>query len=107
MSKLEKVEVSDYHTSDFLTNNKLIVYYLTDVLKDGDMDEILKAIQDVIKAKGISNIARQTGLSRESLYKSFRSGAKPRFETILKISLPFSTFCNNILLSCTPYSLLI
>lgn len=86
---MSKVEISDYHTSDFLTNNKIIVQYLTDIFKDGDMDEILHAMKEVIKAKGVTNVARQTGLSRESLYKSFNAGTKPRFETILKILKAF------------------
>ncbi len=85
MNKIGNVEVREYHTYNYLTDDKLIIYYLTDVLKDGDMDEILHAIKSVIKAKGISNISRLSGISRESLYKSFRDGAKPRFETILKV----------------------
>ncbi len=87
---MSKVAVSDYHTSDFLTNNEIIVQYLTDTLKDGDVDEILHAIKEVVRAKGVTNIAKQTGLSRESLYKSFKKGAKPRFETILKILKAFN-----------------
>lgn len=81
---MAKTSLSNYETSEFLTNNKIIVSYLADTLKDGNVDEILFAIQEVIKAKGVTNIAKQAGLSRESLYKSFKTGAKPRFETILK-----------------------
>ncbi len=43
------------------------------------------AVADVAKAKGMSNVASQTGLGRESLYKAFAPGAKPRYETVLKV----------------------
>lgn len=86
---MSKTHISDYHTSEFLSNNKIIVHYLADVLNGGDVDEILLAIKEVIKAKGVTNIAKQTGLSRESLYKSFKAGAKPRSETILKVLKAF------------------
>jgi len=49
------------------------------------MDELLEAIGNIAKAKGISQIASDTGLGRESLYKTFQAGSKPRFETIIKV----------------------
>ena len=49
-------------------------------------DVFLAALGNVAKARGIAQLAKDTGLSRESLYKTFASGTKPRFETILKIS---------------------
>jgi len=51
-------------------------------LEDGDLDELLSAIGDIAKAKGMTQIAKDTGLGRESLYKSLTVGAKPRFDTI-------------------------
>ncbi|NOR56377.1 MAG: putative addiction module antidote protein [Sulfurovum sp.] len=55
------------------------------MLKDGDTDELLSAIGDIAKAKGMSPIAQDTRLGRESLYKTFNSGVKPRFDTIVKV----------------------
>ena len=46
---------------------------------------LLSAIGDVAKARGMAQIARDTGLGRESLYKAFAAGAKPRFDTVLKV----------------------
>jgi probable addiction module antidote protein len=54
-------------------------------LANGDTDELLGAIGNIAKAKGMSQIAKDTGLGRESLYKTFGDGAKPRFETVIKV----------------------
>jgi probable addiction module antidote protein len=80
MSKLTTFDISQY-----LDNKEVISEYLTQVLEDGDMDELLEAIGHIAKAKGMSEIASETGLGRESLYKTFQAGSKPRFETIMKV----------------------
>jgi len=80
MSKTTAFDMSQY-----LDNEEMIAEYLSQVLDDGDMDELLEAVGNIAKAKGMSQIAKDTGLGRESLYKTFQQGAKPRFETIMKI----------------------
>ena len=80
MNKLSTFDISQY-----LDNNELIAEYLTQVLNDGDSNELLEAIGNIAKAKGMSQIAKDTGLGRESLYKTFAPGSKPRFETVLKV----------------------
>ena len=80
MSKLATFDISQY-----LDNKEMIAEYLSQVIEDGDMDELLEAIGNIAKAKGISQIAADTGLGRESLYKTFQSGSKPRFETVMKV----------------------
>ena len=80
MSKLATFDISQY-----LDNKEMIAEYLSQVIGDGDMDELLEAIGNIAKAKGISQIAADTGLGRESLYKTFQSGSKPRFETVMKV----------------------
>ena len=68
-----------------LKSDRDISDYLSLVLEDGDSDELIRAIGYVTKARGMSQIAKDTGLGRESLYKSFREGAKPQFDTVLKV----------------------
>jgi probable addiction module antidote protein len=80
MNKLTKFDVSEY-----LDSKEMIAEYLSQVLEDGDTDEFLEAIGYIAKAKGMSQIAKDTGLGRESLYKTFQVGAKPRFETVMKV----------------------
>ena len=80
MTKLTKFDVSQY-----LDSKEMIAEYLSQVLQDGDMNELLEAIGNIAKAKGMSQIAKDTGLGRESLYKTFSADSKPRFETIMKV----------------------
>lgn len=78
-------KVTTFDIAQYLDNKEMIAEYLSQVLEDGDMDELLEAIGNIAKAKGISQIAADTGLGRESLYKTFQAGSKPRFETVMKV----------------------
>jgi len=79
-NKLETFDVAKY-----LDSNEVIAEYLSQILEDGDLDELLSAIGDIAKAKGMTQIAKETGLGRESLYKSFSAGSKPRFDTVMRV----------------------
>lgn len=70
---------------DYLDSEELIAEYLAAALEDENPDVFLAALADVAKARGISAIAQSTGLGRESLYKALAPGAKPRYETIMKV----------------------
>jgi probable addiction module antidote protein len=80
MPKLQAFDVVDY-----LDNDEVIAEYLTAALEDANPDVFLMAVADVAKARGMSHIASETGLGRESLYKAFAPGAKPRYDTVLKV----------------------
>ncbi|WP_310441148.1 addiction module antidote protein [Sulfurimonas sp.] len=82
---MSKAEVTNFDITQYLDNNEVIAEYLSQILADGDMDELLEAIGNIAKAKGMSQIAKETGLGRESLYKTFHKGTKPKFDTIMKI----------------------
>lgn len=79
------IELTDFDTSQHLDNEEMIAEYLSQVLADGDSDELLLAIGNIAKARGMTRIANDSGLGRESLYKVFAPGAKPRFETVMKV----------------------
>ena len=74
-----------WNVSEHLTNPEAIAEYMTAVLEDGDPDLLLAALGDIAKAKGMSKLSNETGLGRESLYKALSPGAKPRYDTILKV----------------------
>lgn len=80
MSKPTKFVAAHY-----LDNAEVITQYLNLALASGDTDLLLSAIADVAKAKGMAQIAQDTGQGRESLYKALSAGAKPRFDTVLKV----------------------
>lgn len=81
----EKHGLRPFDVAEFLDSEESIQAYLAEVLREGDQDEFLEALNDVARARGIAELARQTGLGRESLYKTLAKGSKPRFETIQKI----------------------
>ncbi len=68
--------------SDYLDNDEVIAEYLSAAAEDENPDVLLRAIADVAKARGMSQVAAAAGLGRESLYKALAPGAHPRFETI-------------------------
>jgi probable addiction module antidote protein len=74
-----------FDTSEFLDNEEVIAEYLTAALEDPNPDVFLAAVSQVAKARGMSSIAASTGLGRESLYKALTPGAKPRYDTVMKV----------------------
>lgn len=77
--------LAKFDAVDYLDSEELIAEYLAAALEDENPDVFLAALADVAKARGISAIAQSSGLGRESLYKALAPGAKPRYETIMKV----------------------
>ncbi|TAJ93214.1 MAG: putative addiction module antidote protein [Gammaproteobacteria bacterium] len=80
MAKFAKFDAADY-----LDNEETIAEFLTAALEDENPEVFLAAIAAAAKARGMTAIANSTGLGRESLYKALAPGAKPRYDTILKV----------------------
>ncbi|MCL4485944.1 MAG: putative addiction module antidote protein [Nitrospirae bacterium] len=80
-----KEKITDFDVSAYLDSEETIAEYLTATLEENDPDLLLVALSNVAKARGMATIARESGLGRESLYKALAPGAKPRFETIMKV----------------------
>ena len=80
MKKMAAFDIADYLDSD-----EVIAEFLSAALEDPDPDVFLMAVADVAKAKGMTHIASATGLGRESLYKALSPGAKPRYDTVLRV----------------------
>lgn len=78
-------KVTDFDTSVYLDDELTIAEYLTAALEDENPDVFLSAVGNVAKARGMTQIAEQTGLGRESLYKAMAPGAKPRYDTVLRV----------------------
>jgi len=74
-----------FDAADYLDSDAVIAEYLNAALEDENPDVFLQAIADVAKARGMTQLARETGLGRESLYKALAPGAKPRYDTVLKL----------------------
>lgn len=80
---MKKIAVFD--ATDYLDNDVVITEYLNAALEDENPNVFLQAIADVAKARGMTRLARDTGLGRESLYKALAPGAKPRYDTVIKL----------------------
>ena len=78
-------KVTEFDPSAFLDDENVVAEYLTAALLGENPDVFLAAVGNVAKARGMSAIAETTGLGRESLYKAMAPGAKPRYDTVLKV----------------------
>jgi probable addiction module antidote protein len=70
---------------DYPDNEEVIAKYLAAALEDPNPDVFLHALADVVRARGISKVAKAAGVGRESLYKALAPGAKIRYETVRKL----------------------
>ena len=79
------VSTTPFDAADYLDSPEMIADYLTEAFASEDPALITKAIGAVARAKGMSGVAEDTGLSRENLYRALGGGAKPEFATVLKV----------------------
>lgn len=80
MLKTTKFDVAEY-----LDTEELRVGYLESVAKDGTQDELLRAINDIARARGMAKTAREAGITREGLYKALSPNGNPTFSTVWNI----------------------
>jgi probable addiction module antidote protein len=80
-----KVKTAPFDVADYLVNDEIIAEYLTAALEDENPDMFLVAVDTVARARSMTQLAKDTGLGRESLYKALAPGAKPRYDTVLKV----------------------
>lgn len=81
-----KTKLLPFDAARYLADDAAIAEYMTAVLETDDTDLLLLALSDIARAKGMAQVAKDSGLGRESLYKALAPGAKPRFDTILKVT---------------------
>ncbi|MBU0733828.1 MAG: putative addiction module antidote protein [Proteobacteria bacterium] len=74
-----------FDTAEYLDNEETIAEYLSAALEDPNPEMFLLAVKNVARARGMAQLARDAGLGRESLYKALAPGARPRYDTILKV----------------------
>ena len=74
-----------FDAAEYLDSEEAIAEYISEAMQDPNPDVLLEALATVARARGMAKLAESTGLGRESLYKTLRPGAKPRYETLAKI----------------------
>ena len=80
-----KVKTLPWDAATHLKTDEDIANYLEAVFEDGDPALVAAALGDIARAKGMTKIARATGLGRESLYKALSPGGNPELATVLKV----------------------
>jgi len=83
--KIKISELPDFEPAEYLDNEEAIAEYLTAIIEENDPGLLAAALGDVAKARGMTDIAKASGLSREALYKALRPNAQPRFDTINRV----------------------
>jgi probable addiction module antidote protein len=79
------LKTTRWDASEFLDSDAAIAAYLNAAFEEGDPGFIAASIGNVAKAKGMSQIARETGLSRENLYRALGDGGNPELSTMTKV----------------------
>lgn len=79
------IETTPFDPAEYLDSPEMIAAYLEAVLEEGDASLIAAALGDIAKAKGMSQIAKDAGVSRDSLYKSLRGGGNPTLATLVGV----------------------
>ena len=79
------LETELYDTADYLNSEEAIAAYIEAVFEDGDPALITHALGVVARARGMSRVARETGLSRESLYRALSPEGNPEFTTVIRV----------------------
>ncbi len=78
-------KLAPFDSADYLNDEETIAEYITAALEDPNPDVFLTAVRDVARARGMTQLAKDAGFGRESLYKALTPGAKPRYDTMLRL----------------------
>lgn len=82
---MNKMKTRPFDMVNYLSSEEDIQEYLSQVLEDGEPAELAAALGDIARARGMTQLAKDTGLSRESLYKSLSGERAPSSDTLFKV----------------------
>ena len=83
--KINIADLPEFDMAEHLDSDQAIAEYLSIVLEENDPAEFAHALGTITRAKGMTEVARASGLTREALYKALRPTSQPRFDTIMKV----------------------
>ena len=83
--KIKVADLPDFDMAEHLDSDEAIAQYLSIVLEENDPAELAHALGTIARARGMTEVARASGLTREALYKALRPTSQPRFDTIMKV----------------------
>jgi probable addiction module antidote protein len=85
VKKIQVADLPEFDLAEQLKTEEDIAAYLTMVIDEGDMAELAHALGVAARARGMSDVAKASGITREALYKALRPDASPRFDTISRV----------------------
>ena len=85
VKKVNVAELPEFDMAEHLDSDQAIAEYLTIVMEENDPGELTHALGVIARARGMSEVARAAGLTREALYKALRPNSQPRFDTIARV----------------------
>jgi probable addiction module antidote protein len=80
-----KTKTIPWDAAEYLNTDEEMAAYLEAALEDGEPSLVAAALGDIARARGMTQLARETGLGRESLYKALSPNGNPEFSTIMKV----------------------
>ena len=83
--KIDVAGLPEFDLAEYLDSEAAISEYLNQTIADGDMAELAHALGVAARARGMTEVAKASGITREALYKALRPNASPRFETVSKV----------------------
>ncbi len=83
--KIPAAELPSFDAAQYLDSDEAIAEYLTSILEENNPGLLAAALGDIARARGMTEIARGSGLAREALYKALKPDAQPRFDTIARV----------------------
>ena len=83
--KIKVSELPEFDAAEYLNSEKDIAVYLTTVLEENDPALLAAALGDIARSRGMTQVAKDSGITREALYKALRPGSEPRFDTINRV----------------------
>ncbi|TXT40624.1 MAG: putative transcriptional regulator [Comamonadaceae bacterium] len=83
--KINVADLPEFDMAEHLDSDQAIAEYLTIVMEENDPSELTHALGTIARARGMTEVARASGLTREALYKALRPNSQPRFDTIARV----------------------
>jgi len=85
MKRIKVADLPEFEVAPYLDSEDAIAAYLTNIIEANDPALLASALGDIARVRGMTEIAKASGLTREALYKALRPDAQPRFDTISRV----------------------